>query len=107
MFLMGFPETFRALADPVRREILVLLKRGRVPAGEIAAQFDLTAASVSYHLSQLKRAGLVAESREKNYIYYELNATVLEEALLWISQFTTPRSQEGNTDEENKHEKSS
>lgn len=62
---MAFAETFKALSDPVRREILNLLKGGRLTAGEIAGKFDMTAATVSYHLSQLKKAGLVFESREK------------------------------------------
>lgn len=84
---MGFAETFRALSDPVRREILVLLRSRSLPAGEIAAHFDLTQATVSYHLGVLKKAGLIYEERQKNYVYYELNATVLEEALLWLSQF--------------------
>lgn len=81
---MAFAETFKALSDPVRREILNLLKGGRMTAGEIAARFDMTAATVSYHLSRLKKADLIFESREKNYIYYSLNASVLEEVLLWI-----------------------
>lgn len=81
---MSFGETFKALSDPARREILNLLKGGRMTAGEIAGRFDMTAATVSYHLSRLKKAGLVFESREKNYIYYSLNASVLEEVLLWI-----------------------
>ena len=81
---MAFAETFKALSDPVRREILNLLKGGRLTAGEIAARFDMTAATVSYRLSQLKKAGLIFESREKNYIYYSLNASVLEEVLLWL-----------------------
>lgn len=81
---MAFGETFKALSDPARREILNLLKSGRLTAGEIAGRFDMTAATVSYHLSRLKKAGLVFESREKNYIYYSLNASVLEEVLLWI-----------------------
>ena len=84
---MGFHETFRALSDPVRRDILVLLRQRRLPAGEIAARFDLSQATVSYHLAQLKRAGLIYEEKEKNFIYYELNATVLEEAPLWLAQF--------------------
>ena len=75
---MAFAETFKALSDPVRREILNLLKGG------IAGQFDMTAATVSYHLSLLKKAGLIFESREKNFIYYSLNASVLEEVLLWL-----------------------
>ena len=81
---MAFAETFKALSDPVRREILNLLKGGRMTAGEIAARFDMTAATVSYHLSRLKKADLIFESREKNFIYYSLNASVLEEVLLWI-----------------------
>ena len=84
---MGFPETFKALADPVRREILQMLCEKRMSAGEIAAAFELTGATVSYHLSQLKKAELVFESREKNYVYYELNTSVLEEIMLWLSQF--------------------
>ena len=81
---MSFSDTMKALSDPVRREILNLLKGGRMTAGDIAGRFDMTNATVSYHLSQLKKAGLVFESREKNYIYYSLNASVLEEVLLWL-----------------------
>lgn len=81
---MAFAETFKALSDPVRREILNLLKGGRLTAGEIVGQFDMTVATVSYHLSLLKKAGLIFESREKNFIYYSLNASVLEEVLLWL-----------------------
>ena len=81
---MAFAETFKALSDPARREILNLLKGGRLTAGEIASQFDMTAATVSYHLSRLKKADLIFESREKNFIYYSLNASVLEEVLLWL-----------------------
>ena len=81
---MAFAETFKALSDPVRREILNLLKDGRLTSGEIAGQLDMTAATVYYHLSLLKKAGLIFESREKNFIYYSLNASVLEEVLLWL-----------------------
>ena len=81
---MGFSETMKALSDPARREILNRLKSGSMTAGDIAGRFDMTGATVSYHLSQLKKAGLIFESREKNYIYYSLNASVLEEVLLWI-----------------------
>ena len=81
---MGFSETMKALSDPARREILNMLKGGSMTAGDIAGRFDMTGATVSYHLSQLKKAGLIFESREKNYIYYSLNASVLEEVLLWI-----------------------
>ncbi len=84
---MGFAETFKALGDPVRREILVMLKSGKLSAGEIASRFDLTQASVSYHLSQLKKAELIRENKQKNFIYYELNASVFEEVMLWLSQF--------------------
>ena len=84
MCSVGFSETMKALSDPARREILNMLKGGRMTAGDIAGRFDMTGATVSYHLSQLKKAGLIFESREKNYIYYSLNASVLEEVLLWI-----------------------
>ena len=82
---MGISETMKALADPVRREILEILKKGPKSAGEIAQVFDLTGATVSYHLSQLKKAGLIYEERQKNYIYYHLDATVFEEILVWIA----------------------
>ncbi|MBQ4371429.1 MAG: winged helix-turn-helix transcriptional regulator [Firmicutes bacterium] len=82
---MAFSDTFKALADPARRRILTLLKEGPLSAGEIASNFDMTAASVSYHLAALKKAELITETREKNYIYYQLNASVLEEVMLWIS----------------------
>ena len=90
---MSFPETFKALSDPARREILVMLKQGKMSAGEIGQSFDMTGATISYHLSQLKKAGLIIESKYKNYIYYELNASVFEEVMLWFSQFG------GNKDE--------
>ena len=83
---MGFAETFKALSDPVRREILVLLKRGRLSAGEIGSHFDMAGATISYHLNILKKAELVFENREKNYIYYELNTSVVEEVMLWLAQ---------------------
>ena len=67
---MGFAETFKALSDPARREILTLLKDGRLSAGEIGAHFDMTGATISYHLSILKKSGLIFEQKEKNYIYY-------------------------------------
>ena len=83
--LMGFAETFKALSDPVRREILVLLKDGSMAAGEIGSHFDMTGATISYHLGVLKRADLVCETKVKNYIYYELNTSVVEELMLWLS----------------------
>lgn len=83
---MGFAETFKALSDPIRREILLMLRGGRLSAGEIGSHFDMTGATISYHLSILKKADLVFETREKNYIYYELNTSVVEEVMLWLSQ---------------------
>lgn len=76
----------RALADPIRREILELLKGGEMSAGEIAAHFPVTAASVSRHLSVLKEAELIRLRRDGKYIYYELNTSVLEEAIIWIKK---------------------
>ena len=84
---MGFPETFKALSDPVRRQILVMLRNGKLSAGEIGKAFDMTGATISYHLTQLKNAGLIMETKYKNYIFYELNASVFEEVMLWLSQF--------------------
>ena len=82
---MGFAETFKALSDPVRRDILMMLKNGKMSAGDIGSHFDMTGATISYHLSILKKAGLVFEQKEKNYIYYELNTSVVEEVMLWLS----------------------
>ena len=83
---MSFAETFKALSDPVRREILMMLRGGRMSAGEIGAHFELTGASMSYHLSILKKADLIREMRRKNYIDYELNTSVVEEVMLWLSE---------------------
>ena len=77
-------ETLKAISDPVRRNILELLKEDKKSAGELASEFNLSGATVSYHLTQLKKAGLILESRHKNFIYYELNASVFEEVLMWI-----------------------
>lgn len=82
---MGMQQTLKALSDPVRREILDLLKSGRMSAGEITGHFDITAAAISRHLSVLKDADLIRVTREGKYIFYELNASVLEEILLWIT----------------------
>ncbi|MEN6434491.1 MAG: autorepressor SdpR family transcription factor [Anaerolineaceae bacterium] len=84
---MGYGETLKALADPVRREILVLLKSGKMTAGEIGRHFKMTGATISYHLSMLKNAELVFESKYKNFVYYEINASVFEEIILWLTQF--------------------
>ena len=83
---MGFAETFKALSDPVRRDILALLKKERLSSGEIGSHFEMTGATISYHLGILKKAGLVFESREKNYIYYQLNTSVVEEVMLWLAE---------------------
>lgn len=82
---MGFAETFKALSDVKRREILMLLKEGKMSAGEIGSHFDMTGATISYHLGLLKKADLVIESKQKNFIYYELNTSVVEEVMLWLS----------------------
>lgn len=81
---MGMSETLKAISDPVRRDILEMLKRGRKSAGQICQRFNLTGATVSYHLSQLKKANLVTETKEKNFIFYELNSSVFEDVLVWI-----------------------
>jgi len=83
---MGIQNTLRALADPIRREILHLLKNGRLSAGEITDHFPVTAAAISRHLSVLKEADLIRDTREGKYIYYDLNASVLEEIMLWITE---------------------
>ncbi len=84
---VGMNETLKAISDPVRRDILSMLKKGKKSAGEIAEQFNLTGATVSYHLAKLKNADLVSEEKYKNYIYYELNSSVFEEVLTWIYGF--------------------
>ena len=91
---MGFQETFRALSDPARREILTLLRKGKLSAGEIGSHFDMTGATISYHLSQLRKAGLVTEEREKNYIFYQLNTSVFEELMLWLNDFREVKDDE-------------
>ena len=82
---MGLQNTLKALSDPIRRDILNLLKNGRMSAGDIVDHFDVTGASISRHLSILKEADLIRDKREGKYIYYELNASVLEEIMLWIA----------------------
>ena len=92
---MGMSETLKAISDPARREILEMLKEGKKTAGEIASRFDLTGATVSYHLSTLKKPGLIPETKYKKYIFYELNISVFEEVLIWIKGLG------GNFDEKN------
>ena len=82
---MGLQNTLKALTDPTRREILTMLREGRMSAGDIAEHFDITGAAVSRHLSVLKDADLIRDTREGKFIYYELNTSVLEEVMLWLS----------------------
>lgn len=91
---MGLQTTLRALADPIRREILNLLKNGRLSAGEITQHFSVSAPSISRHLSVLKDADLIRDQREGKYIYYQLNASVLEEILLWITDLKGDKDHE-------------
>ena len=82
---MGFQETFRALADPTRREILRILRDGAKSAGEIGSHFAMTGATVSHHLSVLREAGLITDEKRGKHIYYELNLSVLDEITGWIA----------------------
>jgi len=81
---VGINETLKAISDPVRRDILQMLKNGKKSAGEIGEHFKLTGATVSYHLTKLKGADLIVEQKYKNYIFYEINTSVFEEVLTWI-----------------------
>ena len=92
---MAFADTFKALSDPVRRDILTMLKKGRMSAGEIGSNFDMTGATVSYHLNILKKADLVFEEKEKNFVYYSLNTSIVEEVMMWLSGLR------GDNDEKN------
>ena len=93
---MGLQNTLKALADPIRREILNLLKNGPLSAGEIVDHFLVTGASISRHLSELKEADLIRDRREGKFIYYELNASVLEEIMLWITDLKGESDHDGN-----------
>ena len=91
---MGLPNVFKALSDPIRRDILIMLKK----RGELsAAEFDISNATISYHLSLLKKADLIFENRQQKYIYYKLNVSVFEDIVLWCMQFN-----EGDVDNEKK-----
>lgn len=85
---MGIAETFKVLADPQRREILEILKKGRKNAGELAEMLKVSAPAMSYHLRLLKGAELVLEYKEKNFVYYEMNASVFDEVVMWVRQFS-------------------
>ena len=91
---MGIQHTLKALADPIRREILNLLKAGRLSAGEIADHFPVTDASISRHLSVLKEAELIRDTREGKFIFYDLNISVLEEIMLWIKDLKGDKDDE-------------
>ena len=97
---MGMSETLKAISDPVRRNILEMLKKEKMTAGDIANKFNLTNSTVSYHLSYLKKADLVKEEKYKKYIYYKLNTSVFEEILVWIYQFGKENMKGANNDEE-------
>jgi len=98
---MGMSETLKAISDPVRRDILEMLRQGKKSAGEIANHFNLTNATVSYHLSQLKKAELINEEKYKNFIYYELNVSVFEEVLVWIYKLGGEKDEKDEKDEKN------
>lgn len=84
---MGLHDTFKALSDPLRRQILMLLKEGERSAGDIASELNITPAALSYHLNLLKKADLLMEYKEKNFIYYQLNTTLFDELVMWLKQF--------------------
>ena len=85
--MMSGTNIFKVLSDKQRRDILVMLKNGRMNAGEIAEQLGITPAALSYHLKLLKGADLIMEYKQKNFIYYEINTSVFDELILWIGQF--------------------
>ena len=85
--MMSDTNIFKVLSDKQRRDILVMLKNGRMNAGEIAEQLGITPAALSYHLKLLKSADLIMEYKQKNFIYYEINTSVFDELILWIGQF--------------------
>ncbi len=91
---MVFPNTFKALADPVRRDILLSLKQKSLTAGEIAKKYNLSNSTISYHLTLLKKAELVTERKYKNFIYYDINISVFEEMIIWLSQFQGVENEE-------------
>lgn len=94
---MSLPNVFKALSDPIRRDILMLLKkRGEMSAGDIASESDLSNATISYHLSLLKKADLIFENRQQKYIYYKINVSVFEDIVLWCMQFN---ERDGKNDE--------
>ena len=99
---MKISETFKILSDDQRRKIITMLRPGRMNAGEIAEKLGISPAAISYHLRLLKKADMVIEYKEKNFIYYELNTSVFDEVLLWLGQFgaSTDKMKAGEADEE-------
>ncbi|GAA6515018.1 autorepressor SdpR family transcription factor [Merdimmobilis hominis] len=91
---MGFQQTFKALSDPTRREILRLLRDGEMSAGDLSSHFSSTGATISHHLSILRDAGLILDEKRGKYIYYELNLSVLDEILEWISSLKGEQTDE-------------
>ena len=89
---MGLQKTLKALADPVRREILDMLRIGRMSAGDITEKFSITGAAISRHLSVLKDADLIRDKREGKFIFYEINVSVLEETMLWLTKLKGDKS---------------
>ncbi|NYB72920.1 winged helix-turn-helix transcriptional regulator [Sedimentibacter hydroxybenzoicus DSM 7310] len=90
---MSFQDSFKALSDPTRRQIIELLRNGKLTAGEIVDKFHMTGASISHHLSILKNAGLVTDDKQGKYIYYELNLSVVEEILSWLVSLKEERNE--------------
>lgn len=93
---MGFQQTFKALSDPTRREILHMLRAGPMAAGDIAAAFSISGATISHHLAALRDAGLILDEKQGKHIYYELNLSVLDEILGWISGLKGENTHEKN-----------
>ena len=99
---MAICDTLKSFSDPVRQKIMVLLKDGKMTAGELAKELNITPAALSYHLKMLKKADLLMEYKEKNYIWYEINTTLFDELILWLKQFGG-KSDEKNTVDGNLH----
>jgi transcription regulator, arsR family len=91
---MALELTFKALSDVNRREILRLLRQGSLNAGELAEHFEMTPATLSYHLALLKKAGLIVEKREKNFRQYSLNTSVFEEVLAYVYSFQSKKEED-------------
>lgn len=91
---LAIQEVLAALADETRRAILQKLREGKINSGELASAVGLSPQALSYHLAKMKKAGLIYETKEKNFIYYELNLTVLDEAILWISTLKGEKNDE-------------